>query len=93
MLREMRQIHRDGGPLARIGQILAVSLLALAAGHAEATPPANASSVRERSQMELWKGRYCTPTRCAGSQASPWTAAMGFGAAILTTRWVARRRR
>jgi hypothetical protein len=86
-------LYRDGGPLARIAPILAIAVLALAAGQAGATPPADASPVRERSQMEPWKGRHCTPTRCAGSQASPWSAAIGFGAAIITTRWVARRRR
>jgi len=84
--------HRCLGGLAAV---IAVSWLALAPAAAVAAAPeggARASApATEPSQLERWKGRFCTATRCAGAPASPWSAGAGFAAAILAAGWISRR--
>jgi len=83
-------VHRS--PLRPLAAIITVAWLALSAGAAGAAAPEDAGATPTgRAQIERWKGRFCTPTGCAGTPASPWGAAAGFGAAILATGWIARR--
>jgi hypothetical protein len=80
----MRRIHIRS-PLRALATLAAVAWLALvAATSASATLP---------SQAERWKGRFCTPTGCAGAASSPWGTAAGFGSVVLAAGWMARRPR
>jgi hypothetical protein len=64
----------------RLPKALAPLIGALAIGLASA--PAGAEEV----------GRFCTKATCSGATSQPWTAALGFGAAVWSTAWLARRR-
>ena len=52
---------------------------------------AGSASDTRREQVEAWRGRFCTPTGCAGTDESPWGSAAGFGVVVLATGWIARR--
>jgi len=52
---------------------------------------AGSASDTHREQVEAWRGRFCTPTGCAGADESPWGSAAGFGVVVLATGWIARR--
>jgi hypothetical protein len=70
-------------PRRAIAALAALAWIALfAASSAAAAPP---------SQVERWKGRFCTATRCAGAPSSPWGTAAAFGAVVLAAGWIARR--
>ncbi len=63
-----------------VGAILAALLGGAAVEAGAATPEPRVS------------GPYCTPIGCAGASGSPWSSAIGFGAAALAAGVIARRR-
>jgi hypothetical protein len=44
------------------------------------------------SELERWRGRFCTPAGCAGGREAPAPMAAGFAAAALLAVLAARRR-
>jgi len=93
MLLQMNRNSAHRCLLGTLAAIVAATWLALAPATAVAAAPEGgaAAEATERSQLERWKGRFCTATRCAGTPASPWSAAAGFATAILATGWISRR--
>jgi hypothetical protein len=95
MLLQMNRNFAHRCLLGTLAAIVAAAWLALAPATAVAAAPEGGAetslSATERSQLERWKGRFCTATSCAGAPASPWSAAAGFASAILATGWISRR--
>jgi hypothetical protein len=84
---------RSSGFELRLGVAIAALVLAFAAAAATAAGLEDRSEADvRRARVEQWKGRYCTPTGCAGTDESPWSRAAGFGAVVIATGWIARRR-
>jgi hypothetical protein len=89
-------MQRNPAPRSRLRALvalLAVAWLAGAAAAAGAAAPDATDSAAEirQAQIERWKGRFCTRAGCVGVPASAWGNAVGFGATILITGWIARR--
>jgi hypothetical protein len=80
-------------PFSRAAVALLTALLWIgaAAVAGAATPDEVSPTTANASEIEQWKGRFCTATSCRNAPASPISAAASFGAAILAIRWMARR--
>jgi hypothetical protein len=92
MLPEMQRNLASRCRFLALFAVASVALAAATAGAAEPEEDAPAAAI-QRSQIERWKGRPCTRIGCAGVPASFWSAAAGFGAAVLASGWIARRQR
>jgi hypothetical protein len=86
----MRRTPASRCRLRALVTLACVALAAATAGAAAAEGDAAAAGI-QRSQIERWKGRFCTSTGCAEVPAAPWGMVAGFGAAVFASRWIARR--